>query len=107
MILSYKLENGRKYHLDELPQIINVAIGDMSFVGPRPDVPAQEYEYSAEDWMKRLSVKPGITGLSQIVVNLTDNRTDIDLYYIDNISLFMDLSILLKTFFKVGSSSGI
>ncbi|MGB5077795.1 MAG: sugar transferase, partial [Sphingorhabdus sp.] len=55
----------RKTSMDELPQLFNVVCGDMSIVGPRPDVPAQQSEYSPEDWKLRHSVRPGITGLAQ------------------------------------------
>jgi exopolysaccharide biosynthesis polyprenyl glycosylphosphotransferase len=89
----------RKYSLDELPQLINVLRGDMSMVGPRPEMPFIVDKY--EEWQKRrLSVKPGITGLWQIVgrkrlplyLNL-----EYDFYYIKNQSLLMDLIILWKT----------
>jgi lipopolysaccharide/colanic/teichoic acid biosynthesis glycosyltransferase len=89
----------RKYSMDELPQLLNVLKGDMSMVGPRPEMPFIVDKY--EEWQKRrLSVKPGITGLWQIVgrkrlplyLNL-----EYDFYYIKNQSLLMDLIILWKT----------
>ena len=55
----------RRTSIDELPQFINVLRGDMSLVGPRPDVPEQRSLYSAEEWQQRCSVRPGITGLAQ------------------------------------------
>jgi len=89
----------RKYSLDEIPQLINVFVGDMSMVGPRPEMPFIVEKY--EEWQRRrLSVKPGITGLWQIVgrkklplyLNL-----EYDFYYIKNQSLLLDLIILWKT----------
>jgi exopolysaccharide biosynthesis polyprenyl glycosylphosphotransferase len=89
----------RKYSLDELPQLINVLKGDMSMVGPRPEMPFIVSKY--EDWQcRRLSVKPGITGLWQIVgrkkLPLYQNL-EYDFYYIKNQSLLLDLIILWKT----------
>lgn len=92
----------RKTHLDELPQLFNILLGDMSFVGPRPDVPAQQLEYTNEEWIQRHKVKPGLTGLSQIKASLTaSERIKMDLYYVDHINLFHDLFILLSTSLKV------
>jgi len=89
----------RKFSLDELPQLVNVLKGQMSLVGPRPCSP---YEYSLlEDWhKKRFSVAPGITGLWQAFGRSSVNYDDMvimDLYYIENISIWLDLKILLKT----------
>ena len=89
----------RKTSLDELPQLWNVMKGDMSLVGPRPCVP---YEYELySDWQKkRLSVKPGCTGLWQISDRLNISFTDmvlLDFYYINNMSPWLDLQIILKT----------
>ena len=58
----------RRTSIDELPQILNVLRGDMSLVGPRPDVPAQRALYSDADWAQRCSVRPGITGLAQALL---------------------------------------
>ncbi len=89
----------RKTSLDELPQLINVLRGDMSFVGPRPPLPEEVEKY--EGWQRRrLSMKPGITGLWQVSGrNAIDFREwmKLDLEYIDNWSLWLDLKILLKT----------
>ncbi len=89
----------RKTSLDELPQLINVLKGEMSFVGPRPPVPEEVAQY--EPWQhRRLSMKPGITGLWQVSGR---NEIDfekwmqLDLQYIDNWSLKLDFIILLKT----------
>lgn len=89
----------RKTSLDELPQLWNVIKGDMSLVGPRPCVP-YEYELYSEWQKKRLSVKPGCTGLWQISDRLNISFTDmvlLDFYYINNISPWLDLQIILKT----------
>lgn len=90
----------RRYSLDELPQLFNVWWGQMSLVGPRPPIPSEVEEYT---WgqRRRLSVKPGMTGLWQV-----SGRSDIrfeewvklDLEYIDRWSLWLDLTILLRTF---------
>jgi len=89
----------RKSSLDELPQLINVLRGDMSFVGPRPPIPEEVEQY--QGWQRRrLSMKPGITGLWQVSGR---NRIDfdqwmkLDLEYIDHWSLWLDVKILLKT----------
>ena len=85
--------------IDELPQLVNVLKGEMSLVGPRPEMPFIAETY--DDWQRRrLSVKPGITGLWQIL-----GRKDLpmhenlqyDFYYIRNRSLTLDISILLRT----------
>ena len=89
----------RKYSIDEFPQIINVLRGEMSFVGPRPNIP---YEYEIMDnWQKkRQSVIPGITGLWQVhgrdEVNYNDQIV-LDIYYIENRSIKLDFEILLNT----------
>jgi exopolysaccharide biosynthesis polyprenyl glycosylphosphotransferase len=89
----------RKYSLDEIPQLLNVFRGEMSMVGPRPEMPFIVEKY--EEWQRRrLCVKPGITGLWQIVgrkkLPLYRNL-EYDFYYIRNQSLMMDLIILWKT----------
>jgi exopolysaccharide biosynthesis polyprenyl glycosylphosphotransferase len=89
----------RKFSLDELPQLFNVLRGDMSLVGPRPPLPQEVARY--ERWQRRrLSMKPGITCLWQISGRNEINFQDwmkLDLTYIDNWSLLLDLKILLKT----------
>ncbi len=90
----------RKYSIDELPQLINVLRGEMSLVGPRPPVPEEVEQYSA--WhRRRLSIKPGLTGLWQISgrSNIQDFDTVVrqDLEYIDKWSLWFDLKIIFKT----------
>lgn len=89
----------RKTSLDELPQFINVFRGEMSLVGPRPIV-KDEIEKYGESKYQRMIVKPGITGLWQISGrNDLDyrERSKLDIYYIENWSLFLDIKILLKT----------
>mgnify|MGYP001489264946 CR=1 FL=1 len=89
----------RKTSIDELPQLINVIIGDMSLVGPRPCLP---YEYeNYDDWQKRrLKVLPGCTGLWQVSgrseVSFKDSVV-LDIYYINNMSPWLDLQLILKT----------
>ena len=90
----------RKYSLDELPQLWSVLKGDMSLVGPRP--PLQSEWLHFEEWQRRkLSVKPGMTCLWQISgrneINDFDEWVKLDLEYIDNWSLWLDIKILLKT----------
>lgn len=98
----------RKYSLDELPQLINVLEGDMSLVGPRPCLP---YEYEIyKDWhKKRLSIRPGITCLWQVVGRsdvLFEDMVLLDLYYIYNRGFLMDLRILYETAFAVIGKRG-
>ncbi|HLY74567.1 MAG TPA: sugar transferase [Planctomycetota bacterium] len=89
----------RKFSLDELPQMWNVLRGDMSLVGPRPPVPSEVHQY--ESWARRrLSVRPGITCLWQVSGRNSINFNqwmELDLAYIDNWTLGLDMKILLKT----------
>jgi exopolysaccharide biosynthesis polyprenyl glycosylphosphotransferase len=89
----------RRWSIDELPQLWNVLIGDMSVVGPRPQIPPEVANY--EDWhYKRLAVSPGLTGLWQVSgrSELTfDEMVIYDIYYIENWSLGLDFRILLRT----------
>lgn len=90
----------RRTSIDELPQLINVLLGDMSIVGPRPDVPAQKADYAEQDWQRRHSVRPGITGLAQVSGRSTmtpEQRLALDLEYVDNHSLGTDLRIMVMT----------
>ena len=87
----------RRTSLDEMPQLFNVLAGDMSLVGPRPDVPAQRNLYSDEQWAVRCSVRPGITGLAQARLRSSatpQERLDLDLRYAREHSLWLDLRIL-------------
>ncbi len=95
----------RRTRLDELPQLFNVLLGHMSFIGPRPERPEFVHALQKEIpyYMKRLSMKPGITGWAQVKYGYGANVDDAleklqyDLYYIKNLSLFLDLLILLNT----------
>lgn len=90
----------RRTSIDELPQLINVLAGDMSLVGPRPDVPAQRGLYTDADWAQRCSVRPGITGLAQALLRSEGSeaqRLALDLRYSREASLWLDLKILWWT----------
>lgn len=90
----------RRTSIDELPQIVNVLLGDMSLVGPRPDVPVQKSLYTPDDWARRCSVRPGITGLAQVLIRSTgtpQNRLDLDLRYIKEQSMLLDVKIMWLT----------
>jgi lipopolysaccharide/colanic/teichoic acid biosynthesis glycosyltransferase len=90
----------RRTSLDELPQLFNVLLGDMSLVGPRPDVPVQRSLYSDADWATRCSVRPGITGLAQVELRsegTEDQRRELDLRYVREHSVWLDLKIMLGT----------
>jgi lipopolysaccharide/colanic/teichoic acid biosynthesis glycosyltransferase len=98
----------RRFSIDELPQLINVLRGDMSLVGPRPQVAAEVALYD-DAMTRRLHVRPGMTGLWQV-----SGRSDLslaeaqrlDLYYVDNWSMLQDLNILARTFGAVVRSRG-
>jgi exopolysaccharide biosynthesis polyprenyl glycosylphosphotransferase len=98
----------RRWSLDELPQLFNVLLGDMSLVGPRPALPEETGRYH-EHMRRRLAVKPGITGLWQV-----NGRSDLpweeairlDLRYVENWSLMLDLQILWKTWAAISSGAG-
>ncbi|MFL0194617.1 sugar transferase [Clostridium sp. WILCCON 0269] len=98
----------RKTSLDEIPQLFNVLLGNMSLVGPRPEIP-DVVKFYPDAYKQRLLVTPGITGLAQI-----SGRGEIelgktvyyDLTYIKNFSLWMDIKILFKTVFSVFKSEG-
>ena len=95
----------RKTRLDEVPQLINILKGEMSFVGPRPERPyfVAELEQSIPFYSQRHVVKPGLSGWAQIRyrygATLEDaiKKLEYDLYYIKNLSIFLDLMILLET----------
>jgi len=94
----------RKFSIDEFPQFFNVLKGDMSLVGPRPPIP-KEVDMYERTQRRRLSVKPGITGLWQVegrneIVSF-EEWVRLDLEYIDRWSLWLDFKILLKTVFVV------
>lgn len=103
----------RKTSLDELPQLFNVLKGDMSLVGPRPPVVYHPYDgYDAyPKWaQKRFCMKPGVTGLAQVMVRNAvswDERIKYDNKYIDNFSLMLDIRLIINTFKKVVAPSSI
>lgn len=92
----------RKYRLDELPQLINIIKGDMSFVGPRPEMLSNIYEYTQElpEFQYRLRVKAGLTGYAQIMGKYNTSPKDkliLDLMYIESYSFWKDLQLLFQT----------
>jgi lipopolysaccharide/colanic/teichoic acid biosynthesis glycosyltransferase len=98
----------RKCHIDELPQLINVLIGDMSLIGPRPERPelVPQLERALPDYRKRLSVRPGITGLAQVQQPPDENlytvrrKLSFDLCYVERMSLWLDVRLILATGLK-------
>lgn len=99
----------RKTSFDEIPQIINILIGDMSFIGPRPDLPEHINIYVGDD-LRKLEVLPGVSGYNQ--ANLRNGvqwkeRLKNDVYYVNNISFFLDLEILFKTIKVIMRQEGI
>jgi lipopolysaccharide/colanic/teichoic acid biosynthesis glycosyltransferase len=102
----------RATSLDELPQLWNVLVGDMSLVGPRPPVPYHPYKYEEyNDFQrKRFEMRPGITGLTQVTVRNSvswDDRIRIDVEYIERFNLWLDIKILFRTVIKVIKSEDI
>ncbi len=98
----------RRYSLDEFPQFFNVFRGDMSLVGPRPALQSEVDRYD-QDAMRRLHVRPGVTGLWQVSGRSDlswEDTVRLDLYYVDNWSIIQDLSILAKTAGAVLGSRG-
>jgi sugar transferase EpsL len=96
----------RRTGLDELPQLWNVLRGEMSLVGPRPDLVEQAAHYTEQD-RRRLAVEPGITGWSQVNGRESigwPERIEQDIWYIDHWSLGLDLKILWRTFSELGRS---
>lgn len=100
----------RKTSIDELPQLWNVLIGDMSLVGPRPILAGDEQLYTQEHWKLRHSVQSGITGLAQVngrsSLNI-EQQTAYDCEYAKNWSIAMDISIIFKTIMIVFKRSGV
>jgi len=98
----------RKYSLDELPQFLNVLRGDMSIVGPRPPLASEVREYKLSH-LRRLDVMPGITGLWQVQARQDpsfDNYISLDVTYVDNWSIWLDLKILARTVVVVLAGTG-
>lgn len=101
----------RKTRIDELPQLFNVLKGDMSLIGPRPErqVFIEEFIEVLPDFTKRLAVKPGLSGYAQVTGGYDlspKEKLEKDLYYIQNISLKMDIYIFFKTIYVVFSGDG-
>jgi lipopolysaccharide/colanic/teichoic acid biosynthesis glycosyltransferase len=98
----------RRMSLDEIPQLLNVMLGDMSIVGPRPPIPYEVEDY--ELWhRKRLEMKPGLTGLWQVSGRNRlpfEEMVHLDLFYIENWSLLLDLKIILQTSFVMLKGDG-
>jgi lipopolysaccharide/colanic/teichoic acid biosynthesis glycosyltransferase len=100
----------RRWNIDELPQLVNVLIGDMSLVGPRPHALAHDQAWARKVslYARRHNVKPGITGWAQVnglrgevgTDEAIRQRVEHDLYYIDNWSIWLDIQILLRTAFS-------
>jgi lipopolysaccharide/colanic/teichoic acid biosynthesis glycosyltransferase len=98
----------RRYSLDELPQLVNVVLGDMSLVGPRPPLPS-EAEHYRDSTHRRLVVRPGLTGLWQVSgrADLSwEESVTLDLRYVDNWSITLDLQILWRTLRAVFAARG-
>jgi lipopolysaccharide/colanic/teichoic acid biosynthesis glycosyltransferase len=99
----------RRTSLDELPQLINVAVGEMSIVGPRPTLPYQVARYD-DHQRRRLAVRPGLTGLAQVSGRNAlawGDRIDLDVRYVETQSVRTDLSIIARTFSTMLSGEGV
>lgn len=99
----------RKSSLDELPQIFNILLGDMSFIGPRPDLPEHIKCYNSIE-MKKLNVCPGISGYNQAFFRNSiewKERLKNDVFYVENISLLLDLKIFYRTIKGIIKKDGI
>lgn len=93
----------REYSLDELPQLVNIVLGDMSLVGPRPLYVSQIQEWDKRQ-RQRLGVKPGLTGLAQVSGRgaLTrEEKLELDVTYVERRSLWLDIKIVWRTLFSV------
>lgn len=89
----------RRSKLDEMPQLLNVLKGDMSLVGPRPERVASLVDYD-EEISKRLNMLPGMTGLAQVSGNIylsLQERYELDVYYVEHFSVWLDIRIMLRT----------
>ncbi len=99
----------RRFSLDELPNLFNVLRGEMRIVGPRPTIPAQVELYTTEQH-RRLEVEPGITGWAQVNGRVGipwEERIELDVWYVENRSLRLDLKILAKTARLLASGHGL
>ncbi len=91
----------RKFSLDELPQFWNLLLGNMSLIGPRPDLPVQRNLYTENQWQMRHQVKPGISGLAQAIKRsecTEKQRKQLDFFYVKHVSMYLDIYILMRTF---------
>jgi putative colanic acid biosynthesis UDP-glucose lipid carrier transferase len=101
----------RRHHLDELPQLFNVLLGDMSMIGPRPYMVSdnEKYEKLIKNYLVRHRIKPGITGLAQVIdyvapvtsIEYMERRVNKDVYYVYNWSPVLDAKIIIRTLFKM------
>ena len=94
----------RKASIDEIPQILNVLLGQMSLVGPRPNLAPDNFDDLSEIEKKRVEVRPGITGYNQAFFRndvTTEEKFMNDVFYIENLSFGMDVKVIVKTFFAV------
>lgn len=99
----------RKTSIDEIPQILNVLKGDMSFIGPRPDLPEHMQLYVGNE-SRKLEIRPGLSGYNQAYFRNTvpwKERVKNDIFYIDHLSIWLDLKILFKTVIAVLSSEDV
>lgn len=99
----------RKTSIDELPQVINILKGDMSFIGPRPDTPMYLDKYTDEERIV-LTVRPGITGYNQAINRnsvLTKEKLKNDIYYVQHLSIWFDIKIIIMTVVTVLSHKNI
>jgi lipopolysaccharide/colanic/teichoic acid biosynthesis glycosyltransferase len=99
----------RRFSLDELPNLVNVVRGEMAIVGPRPTIQAQVDQYT-ERQLRRLEVKPGITGWAQVNGRASlpwHERIELDVWYVDNRSRHLDLRILARTARMLATGHGL
>ena len=99
----------RKTSIDELPQVLNVLKGDMSFVGPRPS-PLGDKSIYPKEFFRKFDVRPGITGYNQAILRNNasmDQRIKNDSYYVDNVSFILDIKIIVMTAISVLQSKNI
>lgn len=99
----------RKSSIDEIPQVLNVLKGDMSLIGPRPDLP-EHFDMYTEEEKRKLAIRPGLSGYNQAYFRNTipwKQRIKNDLYYIDNLSFRFDVKIIFKTIFIILSKKNV
>jgi len=99
----------RKWSIDEVPQILNIFMGDMALIGPRPSPCGNMHLYS-EDYLRKFTVRPGITGYTQAYFRnsvSSEEKQKSDIYYVDNLSFSLDLRIFFKTISTVLKREGI